>query len=1542
MMIKRSIKKWKKIAATLMAVTMLSGVATPFSQSVQAAQKGSVTINNTISKGISLATDSELTGEEEKTTEVDATYNTISAVAAYVAKRMTDREKSFSVIYTGEDYDTYGDRGKIKNDLLPKVFDVDSAGTSDADYLYHIYKSIDVDYVVNFTNDYIRLVFDVEYWESKEETEYVDDNLTKIIDDCGLSEGATDFDKIKAVHDWICGNVSKGTSITSEVDNTTQIATLSPYTAFKYGQSSAAGYAGLAYKLLYKMGIQCAILQGPDMGSNTKIWNLVQLEGMWYHMSIYDDDKDTRNDGLPSTTYDYTYFLLGTDSQRKKLPVGNEYSGYTAYYEAAENDYFANNDPIYTVDGKKSLYGITAQFVGQEQEIGSFISKGQILVYAYYSKEDYDNKENSASVRVFDIQPIRVEKAGDNTVTVNYMGKTCNINIVGSNTPATDGKLKIDFMSNGGEAVDSITDISKNQNISIATIRPARDGYQFGGWYLDSTLQTKCPTKFSITQSITLYAKWEKIGVSAIKAEYNGEPLTVDAVYEKDSSGNNILGADGKPNIMRWEATINFSKLLVEAYKSDGSEETISDYNVSLKEGENDFECAYDNGKLLFNKTNQTFPSYGESIILLVEKDGKTDTFEVYLAEYWGQDETVTSGIVNIEVYEDVSDTGVPGSPYVVEVSRYSRFSEAGIKEPSRATETFAGWYLETDYINRITDYTRITEDTQIYAKWEKKTLKALKVEYTGSDLPVWSNIDLDKVLVKAFYDDYSVKTILDTYEISSTLVEKEGTNVFTVKYEEVNPYDTDEMISFTKTFTVEGYVTDEETYRVSFDSMGGTPVESISGVAKGETIQLPSEPTREGYSFKGWYRDSSCRVAFTENSKVTKDITLYAKWEEFRLVPYSIEAAYIGGKLNLGDAIPPNSIRVIGMYNDNVARVIDDFTYTPSTIFQEGINVITVSYENLNASVTIETGKAASTYIISFDSCGGTAVSDITGVLWGSQVKLPKPVKVGDEFLGWYTSKSYETQFTEDDFVTRDLTLYALWASGAELSGTPSPTVKATVTAKPTATKKPTATPKPTATTKPTATPKPTATLIPTVTPVTTGTALPSGTAATVTPAGTGSNKAVKSITAKYNGNDLAVGAAITKEDIEVTAAYEDGTEEKVTDFTFTPETISAEGVNVIVVKYEDKSATVTITGIAGTAGATATPAPGAQAAATPTTSGKNPSDNAKATATPGAATSDSADNKVVTTSKNMEDPKEFQKGINDIFSKVKNGNSDGQIKELAAALDAIREMTPREIAQLDKDVLRSLDTMIKNLSNVSVIIDNKAENYTVTENDVWGLATVLTSRDILSGEKVEVILEVSDALMLSGTRTLIEQYAGIQEKTIFKFLDIKVYKYIGYDGTNREDDKQSVSETVLPVHITLPIPMENQGQPYYCVIREHNEKVVAIPDEDGTEETISFESNYFSVYALAHGTTQVEKNEEEVSEEEGTMVSADAPVNSTNGDNGEEVETKQKTAPTWPFILAAIAVIALAIMVITIVVVKELNKEDEEDSVEKLSKMK
>lgn len=1494
MMRRKKLGKWKQVTAAFLAGIMFTSVA-PTSLQAQAANKGTVQVKNAISSGVTLKTDGDLTEGSEETTSTERSYSTISAVAAYVSKNMTNRESHFSVIYTGSDYDIYGDRGKIKNDLLPKAFSVDTANTSDADYLFHIYKSIDVDYVVNPTNKYIHFTFDVEYWESKEETEYVDDNLSTIISDMALSEGATDYDKVKAVHDWICGNVKKGKSVISEVDGKTEIATLTPYTAFKYGQASSAGYAGLAYKLLSKMGIQSAIIRGTEQGTNTKVWNLVKLDGMWYHMSIYEDDKDSANDGLDNATYDYTYFLLGTNTQRKKLPVGSLYSGYTAYYDVSEEDYFADDDPIFTEDGKKSLYGITAQFVGQEQEIGSFISKGQILVYAYYSKDDYDLKQNSASVRVFDIDPMRVERQGDNTVTVTYMGKTCKINVVGSNTPATDGKLKIDFVANGGSAVDSITDISKNQTISLSSITPTREGYQFGGWYLDSTLQTKCPTKFTITQSITLYAKWEKTGVSALKVTYKGKPLNVDTVYEVDANGDTIIADNGKPSILRWEAALNRADLEVMAYNTDGTEGLISDYNIRLKEGKNNFDCAYEEPLLLFNKNGTTFPAYGQSIVMEVEKDGKTDTFEVYLAEYWGEDENVTSGTVKIEVYEDVSEDGVPGTPTVVEVSRYSRFSESGIEEPSRATETFGGWYTETDYVNRVTDYTRITEDTKIYAKWVKKTLKSMMVEYTGTDMPIWSDIDLNNVLVKAFYDDYSVKTILDSYEISSTLIENEGTNVFTVKYQETNPYDADEIISFTKTFTVEGYIPNEETYRVSFDSMGGSVVESITGVAEGETITLPNPPTKEGFVFGGWYRDTSCKVPFTETSKVTKDITLYAKWEEFQLVAYSLEAAYIGDALYVNDGIPKESIRVIAMYNDNVARLVDDFTYTPNTILQEGVNVITVNYEDLNAAVVIETGTPAKTYTITFDSCGGNEVESIKNIIWGDTVTLPKAVKSGAEFEGWYTSKEYTTEFTEKDFVTRDMTLYAKWNEEAQGSVTPTAVADGKVT------------------------PTAAANITPQVTQSVTPAATPSSGAATPTGSGSeSSKKTVESITAEYLGNDLAVGSTIAKENILVTATYSDGTTATVKKFTLDPETIKTVGKNVVVVKYKEKSATITINGVE------VTPAP-TQAAATaaPTaTSGAG----AKITPTGSAKTSSTSTDD---SSSSSATPKDFQDKVNSIFNKIKNGNSDASIEDIAEVVNMLHEMTPRELSEIDEDVLRTLDTMILNLSNVSVVIENHIENYPVTEKDVWGLGLILTSSDILSGNKVEVILDISEAAMTSGIRNLLEQYAIIQDKTIFKYLDIRLYKYIEKANTTRDEDKQPIYETLLPVHLTLPIPVENQGEPYYCVIREHEEQVVAISDYDSSEETISFESNCFSIYGLAYGNTQAE----ELVIEEGETITADTPENTSGTGDADTVSTKTKGNSTLPFILAAIAVIAFAIMVITIVIVKELNKKDEDE---------
>lgn len=67
--------------------------------------------------------------------------------------------------------------------------------------------------------------------------------------------------------------------------------------------------------------------------------------------------------------------------------------------------------------------------------------------------------------------------------------------------------------------------------------------------------------------------------------------------------------------------------------------------------------------------------------------------------------------------------------------------------------------------------------------------------------------------------------------------------------------------------------------YVVTFDSNGGSEVESID-VLNGQTISEPAAPTKDGYYFIGWYKeDSFINIWDFETDTVNADITLFAKW---------------------------------------------------------------------------------------------------------------------------------------------------------------------------------------------------------------------------------------------------------------------------------------------------------------------------------------------------------------------------------------------------------------------------------------------------------------------------------------------------------------------------------------------------------------------------------------------------------------------------------------------------------------------------------------
>ena len=68
--------------------------------------------------------------------------------------------------------------------------------------------------------------------------------------------------------------------------------------------------------------------------------------------------------------------------------------------------------------------------------------------------------------------------------------------------------------------------------------------------------------------------------------------------------------------------------------------------------------------------------------------------------------------------------------------------------------------------------------------------------------------------------------------------------------------------------------------FTVSFDSKGGTDV-APQQIMYGNLIEPPEPPTREGYTFTGWFRDSACYEYWSmEVDKVEGDLTLYAGWK--------------------------------------------------------------------------------------------------------------------------------------------------------------------------------------------------------------------------------------------------------------------------------------------------------------------------------------------------------------------------------------------------------------------------------------------------------------------------------------------------------------------------------------------------------------------------------------------------------------------------------------------------------------------------------------
>lgn len=205
----------------------------------------------------------------------------------------------------------------------------------------------------------------------------------------------------------------------------------------------------------------------------------------------------------------------------------------------------------------------------------------------------------------------------------------------------------------------------------------------------------------------------------------------------------------------------------------------------------------------------------------------------------------------------------------------FSKESETiTLPTPTRKGYTFDGWYLKSDFSDsKETEIKAGSEGDRIfYAKW---TIINYKLNYhlnggeNPSDAPASYTIETAVELPKPSREHYIFEGWFDNESLIGTAITSithgsTGKKDFYAKWRPV-------------------------TYRIIFQTNGGTDQAELPYNIESETFKLPVKTTKRGYSLTGWYKDEALVEPYGESivKGTSGNFTLYAKWT---LTEYAIE----------------------------------------------------------------------------------------------------------------------------------------------------------------------------------------------------------------------------------------------------------------------------------------------------------------------------------------------------------------------------------------------------------------------------------------------------------------------------------------------------------------------------------------------------------------------------------------------------------------------------------------------------------------------------
>lgn len=212
----------------------------------------------------------------------------LSQLESAVAAAMFERRETVSIEYTGDAREL---TGRIKDVIMGALKRDDYTSYIVDSYFYSI-RTLD-------GRSHIRLT--LNYRETPAQTAEVDRQVREVLDRLVTPE-MNDHQRVKAIHDWIVLRLAYDVGLSR----------YTAYEALRTGKAVCQGYALLAYKMLVAAGIPARIVEGAVPDSD-HAWNLVRVDGRWYHLDVTWDDPVPDRNGAVS----YAYYLKTDEEIRR-------------------------------------------------------------------------------------------------------------------------------------------------------------------------------------------------------------------------------------------------------------------------------------------------------------------------------------------------------------------------------------------------------------------------------------------------------------------------------------------------------------------------------------------------------------------------------------------------------------------------------------------------------------------------------------------------------------------------------------------------------------------------------------------------------------------------------------------------------------------------------------------------------------------------------------------------------------------------------------------------------------------------------------------------------------------------------------------------------------------------------------------------------------------------------------------------------------------------------------------------------------------------